>query len=68
MKVGRNHRRGVNLLPFLQNSKCLVTRSIDEISCRIFTRGIVLVVEGRECDKQIDYFRSIRAVTELDRS
>ena len=68
VKVGRNHRRGVNHLPFLQNSKTgFGTRSIDKFSFRISTRGIILVVEGRECDKQIDYFRAIRAGTELYR-
>ena len=62
VKVGRNHRRDVNHLPFLQNSKkCFGTRSIDKFSFRISTRRIILVVEGRECDKQIDYFRAIRA-------
>ena len=68
VKVGRNHRRDVNRLPFLQNSKkCFGTRSIDKVSFRISTRGIILVVEGRECDKQIDYFGAIRAGTELYR-
>ena len=55
VKVRRNHRRDVNHLPFLQNSKkCFGTRSIDKFSFRISTRRIILVVEGRECDKQID--------------
>ena len=67
-QVGRNHRRDVNHLPFLQNSKCFGTRSIDKFSVRISTRGIILGVEGQECDKQIDYFRGIRAGTELHRS
>ena len=66
VKVRQNHRRDLNHLPFQQNfKKCFVTRSIDEFSFRISTRGIILVVEGRECDKQIDYFRSTRAGTEL---
>ena len=69
VKVGRNHRRDVNHLPFLQNSKkCFGTRSIDKFSFRISMQRIILVVEGRECDKQIDYFRAIRAETELRRS
>ena len=69
VKVGRNHRMEVNHLPFLKNSKkCFGTRSIDKFFFRISTRGIILVVEGRECDKQIDYFRVIRAGTELYRS
>ena len=70
VKVGRNHRRDdVNHLSFLQNSKkCFGIRSIDKFSFRISTRRIILVVEGRECDKQIDYFRAIRAGTELHRS
>ena len=69
VKVGRNHRRDVNQLPFLQNSnKCFGTRSIDKFSFQISTQRIILVVEGRECDKQIDYFRAIRAGTELHRS
>ena len=69
VKVGRNHRRDVNHLPFPQNSKkCFGTRSIDKFSFRISKRGIILVVEGRECDKQIDSFRAIRAETELHRS
>ena len=39
VKVGRNHRRDVNHLPFLQNSKkCFGTRSIDKFSFRISTR------------------------------
>ena len=68
VKVGQNHRRGVNHLPFLQNSKkCFGTRSIDKFPFRISTRRIILVVEGRECDKQIDYFGAIRAGTELYR-
>ena len=41
-----------------------VTRSIDKFSCRISTRGIILVVEGRACDKNTDYFTAIRAGTE----
>ena len=69
VKVGRNHRRDVNHLPFLQNSKkCFGTRLIDKFSFRISTRRIIFVVEGRECDKQIDCFRAIRAGTELYRS
>ena len=65
VKVGRNHRRDVNHLPFLENSKkCFGTWSIDKFSFRISARRIILVVEGRECDKQIDYFRAIRAGTE----
>ena len=65
VKVGRNHRRDVNHLPFLQNSKkCFGTRSIDKFSFRISTRGIILEFDGRECDKQIDYFRAIRAGTD----
>ena len=69
VKVGRNHRRDANHLPLLHNSeKCFGTRSIDKFSFRISTRRIILVVEGRECDKQIDYFRAIRAGTELYRS
>ena len=69
VKVERNHRRNVNHLPFLQNSqKCFGTRAIDKFPFRISTRRIILVVEGRECDKQIDYFRAIRAGTELYRS
>ena len=64
VKVGRNHRRDVNHLPFLQSSKkCFGTRSIDKFSFRILTRRIILVVEGRECDKQIDLL-TIRAGTE----
>ena len=66
VKVRQNHRRGVNHLPFLQNSeKYFGTRSIDKFSFRISTRRIFLVVEGRECDKQIDDLRAIRAGTEL---
>ena len=66
VKVGRNHRRDVNHLPFLQNSKkCFVTRSIDKFSCRISTRRIILAVEVRAWDKQIDYFRAIRTGTEF---
>ena len=62
VKVGQNHRMDVNHLPFLQNSKkCFGTRSIDKFSFRISTGRIILVVEGREYDKQIDYFRAIRA-------
>ena len=57
VKVGRNHRRDVNHLPF-------GTRSIDKFSFRISTRGNILVFDGRECDKQIDYFRAIRARTD----
>ena len=69
VKVGRNHRRDVNHLPFLQNSKKYFgTRSIDKFSFRISTRRIILVVEGRECDKQIDDFKAVRARTELHRS
>ena len=69
VKVGRNRRRDVNLLPFLQNSKkCFGTWSIDTFSFRISSRRIILVVEGRECNKQIDYFRAIQAGTELYRS
>ena len=69
VKVGRNHRRDVNHLPFPQNSKkCIGTRSIDKFSFRVSTRGIILVFEGRDCDQQIDYFRAIRAGTELYRS
>ena len=45
-----------------------VTRSIDKFSCRISTRGIILVVEGRASDKNIDYFKAIRAETEVYRS
>ena len=60
VKVGRNHRR--NVKPFLQNSKkCFGTRSIDKFSFRVSMRRIILVVQGRECDKQIDYFRAIRS-------
>ena len=66
VKVGRNHRRNVNHLPFLQNSKTILgTRSIDKFSFQISTQGIILVFEGRECDKEIDYFRAIRAGTDL---
>ena len=69
VKVGRNHRRDVNYLPFLQNSKkCFGAQSIDKFSYRISTRRIILVVEGRECNKQIAYFRAIRAGTELRKS
>ena len=69
VKVGRNHRRDVNHLPFLQNSKkCFGTRLIDKFSFRISTQRIILVFEGRKCDKQIDYFRAIRAGTDLYRS
>ena len=60
VKAGRNHRMDVN--------QCFGTRSIDKFSFRISTQGIILVVEGRECDKQIDYFRAIRAGAELYRS
>ena len=43
-------------MPFLQNSqKYIVIRSIDKFSCRISTRKIILVVEGRECDENIVY-------------
>ena len=45
-----------------------VTRSIDKFFCRISSRGIILVVEGRACDKNTDYFRAIRAGTEVYRS
>ena len=66
VQVGRYHCRDVNHLPFSQNSKkCFVTRSIDKFSRRISTREIILVVERRACDKQIDYFRAITAGTEL---
>ena len=69
VKIGQNHHRDVNHLPFLQNSKkCFGTRSIDKFSFRISTRRIILVVEGRECDKQIDYFRAIRAGREMYKS
>ena len=69
VKVRRNHRMNVNHLPFLQNSKkCFGTRSIDKFSFRISTRRIILVVEGRECDKQIYYFKAIRVGTESYRS
>ena len=69
VEVGQNHHRGVNHLPLLQNfKKCFGTPSIDKFSFRISMRKIILVVKGRECDKQIDYFRAIRAGTELYRS
>ena len=69
VKVGQSHGSGVNHLPFLQNSKkCFGTRSIDKFCFRISTRRIILVVEGRESDKRIDYFRAIRAGEELYRS
>ena len=44
------------------------TRSIDKFSYRISTQGIIIVVESRECDKNIDYFKAIRAETEVYRS
>ena len=34
-----------------------VTRSIDEFFCRISTQEIIIVVEGRACDKNIEYFK-----------
>ena len=40
--------------------KMFVTRSIDKFSFRISTQGIILVVEGRACDENIDYFRAIQ--------
>ena len=42
-----------------------VTRSIDKFSDGISTQGIIIVVESRACDKDIDYFRAIRAETEV---
>ena len=44
------------------------TQSIDEFSYRISKQGIIIEVEGRACDKNIDYFRAIRAGTEVYRS
>ena len=45
-----------------------ITRPIDKFSDRISTQGIIMVVESRACDKNIDYFRAIRAGTEVYRS
>ena len=45
-----------------------VTWSIDKFSSRISTRGIILVIEGRASDKNIDYFIAIRVGTEVYRS
>ena len=44
-----------------------VTRSIDKFSYRISTQGIIIVVESRACDKNIDYYKAIRAETEVYR-
>ena len=44
------------------------TRSIDKFSYGISIQGIIIVVESRACDKNIDYFRAIRAETEVYRS
>ena len=38
-----------------------VTRSIDKFSYRISTQGIIIMVESRACDKNIDYFRAIKS-------
>ena len=68
--------RGVNFLQFCADVfyeqplstkflEMFVTRLIDEFSYRISTQGIIIVVEGRACDKNIDYFRAIRAGTEV---
>ena len=66
VKVGRNHRRDVNHLTFLQNSKkCLGTLSIDKFSFRISTRRIILVVEGRRVAriwKGGGYYKRVRKV------
>ena len=35
-----------------------VIRSIDKFSYRISTQGIIIVVEGRACDKNMDYVTS----------
>ena len=53
---------------FYKIPKMFVTRSIDKFSYRISTQGIIIVVEGRACDKPIDYFTAIRAGTEVYRS
>ena len=45
-----------------------VTRSIDKFSYCISTQGIIVVVESRACEKNIDYFRAPRAETEVYRS
>ena len=45
-----------------------VTRSIDKVSYCISTLGIILLVEGRASDKNIDYFKPIRTGTEVYRS
>ena len=43
-----------------------VTRSIDKFSYHISTQRITIVVEGRACEKNIDYFRAI--IKSRDRS
>ena len=45
-----------------------LARSIDKFSYRSATQGIIVVVEGRAFDKNIGYFRAIRAGTEVYRS
>ena len=45
-----------------------VTRSIDKFSYRISTQGIILVVDSRACDKNIDYFRAMRTETKVYKS
>ena len=42
-----------------------VTRSIDKFFYRISTHGVILEVESRACDKNIDCFRAMRAETEV---
>ena len=66
IKVRRNHCRSVNHPQ--TSTKCFVARSIDKFYCQIITRQITLVVEGRACEKQIDYFRASKAGKELYRS
>ena len=45
-----------------------VTRSIDKFFYRISTQGIILEVESRARDKNIDCFRAMRGETEVYRS
>ena len=53
---------------FTKFPEMVVSRSNDKFSCRNSTQGIILVVEGRACDKKIDYFRAVRAGTDVYRN